>query len=466
MSEYITIQVGQCGNQIGSEFWPLVLQEYGITREKSKSKPPEQSTTFNSFFQIHPDYKGESFNTIQDLVDSEVKARTILVDMETSVVSRYKNSYLRDIFDEEYIIVHYPGSGNNWAEGFCHYGPRFEEKILYSIRKAVENCDSLHGFLLMYSLGGGTGSGVGSYILKLLDDHFPHIDRFVTCVYPIGTEDVITCPYNMALATKELIEHASCVIPVENRALIDIVKKQASNTHSIDTMSFVAGCKPFQDMNSIIVNMLLNLTSGSRFTGDLNVDLSELVTNMVPFPNLPFLSCGLSPLTITSSNNKINLEEIFLQSSNLNNQLIKINASNNQLPLTLGTTLLARGDLFTISDMRSFVDRLQRKNCFTSWSKQAIKIGMCGVAPIGHRASMMTLFNTTAINGLLGKVKSDFTKLYQKRAHVHHYLQVAGFEEIFFEECLDVLCECIKSYQDIENRSMENIKVPRLIPEN
>lgn len=84
--------------------------------------------------------------------------------------------------------------------------------------------------------------------------------RFVTCVYPIGTEDVITCPYNMALATKELINHASCVIPIENRTLLDIISHQGKNKHSLDTMSFIAKSKPFQDMNSIIVNLLLNLT--------------------------------------------------------------------------------------------------------------------------------------------------------------------------------------------------------------
>ena len=85
------------------------------------------------------------------------------------------------------------------------------------------------------------------------------IVRLVTCVYPIGTEDVVTCPYNMALATRELTLHASCVIPVENRSLMDIVERQ-TNKHSTGTMNFVARCKPFQDVNSVIVNMLLNLT--------------------------------------------------------------------------------------------------------------------------------------------------------------------------------------------------------------
>lgn len=98
--------------------------------------------------------------------------------METSVILRYKTGYLQDLFDDTCIITHYPGSGNNWAEGHCNYGPMFETTILTSIKKAVEKCDSLHGFLLMFSTGGGTGSGLGTYILKLLEDNYPNIDRF------------------------------------------------------------------------------------------------------------------------------------------------------------------------------------------------------------------------------------------------------------------------------------------------
>lgn len=32
----------------------------------------------------------------------------------------------------------------------------------------AESCESLQTFVMMHSIGGGTGSGVGSYILELL----------------------------------------------------------------------------------------------------------------------------------------------------------------------------------------------------------------------------------------------------------------------------------------------------------
>lgn len=124
-------------------------------------------------------------------------------------------------------------------------------------------------------------------------------------VYPIGTEDVITCPYNMALATSQLRQYASCVFPIENRALLDIVARHDKQV----SVSF----KPYQDMNRVIANMMLHLTwyelfweggwerndflgfSGSRFKGEINVDLNEISTNMVPYPNVNFLSSSYSP---------------------------------------------------------------------------------------------------------------------------------------------------------------------------
>ncbi|KAJ3079390.1 Tubulin epsilon chain, partial [Quaeritorhiza haematococci] len=59
------------------------------------------------------------------------------------------------------------------AVGYTHYGPQYRTSILDSLRKEAEYCDSLQSFFLVHSLGGGTGSGLGSYINELLYDEFP-----------------------------------------------------------------------------------------------------------------------------------------------------------------------------------------------------------------------------------------------------------------------------------------------------
>ena len=49
-------------------------------------------------------------------------------------------------------------------------------------------------------------------------------------------------------------------------------------------------------MNNIIAHLLSNLTCSMRFEGTLNVDLNEITTNLVPFPDLKFLISSLAPL--------------------------------------------------------------------------------------------------------------------------------------------------------------------------
>jgi tubulin gamma len=39
--------------------------------------------------------------------------------------------------------------------------------------READNSDSLEGFVLLHSIAGGTGSGVGSYLLEKLNDRFP-----------------------------------------------------------------------------------------------------------------------------------------------------------------------------------------------------------------------------------------------------------------------------------------------------
>lgn len=120
-------------------------------------------------------------------------------------------------------------------------------------------------------------------------------------MYPTGTEDVITCPYNMGFATQEMASCATCVFPVENRALLDIHSKIKMPVNSNSNISMF---RPFEDLNSTIVHMLLHLTSGSRFPGSLNFDLNELNTNMVPFPKMKFLSTGFSPITYNNNTSR------------------------------------------------------------------------------------------------------------------------------------------------------------------
>lgn len=97
--------------------------------------------------------------------------------MEDSVVSRFKSGKYRGLYDKRNLITNYPGSGNNWAEGYHVHGPLYKDRILRAIQSNLEWCDNFHGFLIFFSVGGGTGSGLGSFIIKILEDFYPKIGR-------------------------------------------------------------------------------------------------------------------------------------------------------------------------------------------------------------------------------------------------------------------------------------------------
>ncbi len=53
--------------------------------------------------------------------------------------------------------------------------------------------------------------------------------RFTASVFPSEDDDVVTSPYNAMLACAKLVEHADCVLPLENQALIDICNRWGAN---------------------------------------------------------------------------------------------------------------------------------------------------------------------------------------------------------------------------------------------
>lgn len=48
-----------------------------------------------------------------------------------------------------------------------------QEEIFEMIDRESDGSDSLEGFVLCHSVAGGTGSGMGSYLLENLNDRYP-----------------------------------------------------------------------------------------------------------------------------------------------------------------------------------------------------------------------------------------------------------------------------------------------------
>ena len=69
---------------------------------------------------------------------------------------------------------------------------------------------------MLHSIAGGTGSGLGSYILERLNDRFPKKLIQTYSVFPDtqNVGDVVVQPYNSLLAMRRLTQNADSVVCV------------------------------------------------------------------------------------------------------------------------------------------------------------------------------------------------------------------------------------------------------------
>ncbi len=467
----------------------MALREHAASQQQNKSKDSKpyydeaMSTFFRNVDTRFDDLPNIPYDPNIPKKQQEIrglKARAVLIDMETGVLDQLlRDKNLGQLFDERALVSDVSGSGNNWAHGHEIYGPKYEENILESVRRNVEYCDSLQCFFFIHSLGGGTGSGLGTYVLQLLADEYPDVYRFTSAVFPSEDDDVITSPYNSVLATRELIEFADCVLPIENQALFDMCEsiqkiKQKQRTfkpnevigntivdsNEVPLYEKSNKKKAFEHMNTIAANLLTNLTSSMRFEGNLNIDLNEITMNLVPYPKLHFLLSSLSPLVLPKDVYlpTRRLDQMFLDAFSKDYQLMKVDPKHSKY---LACGLMVRGNV-QISDLNRNISKLKNEIDFVYWNQEGFKIGLCNVPPIGQPYSLLTLANNCCIANRFQDMKARFNRLFKKRAHVHHFTQY--MEPSRFEEAVYHLEELTQEYEGLMNATPPQQNV-RFIPE-
>jgi tubulin gamma len=445
--EIVTVQVGQCGNQIGGCFWNQLCLEHGIASDGSLVE--EEPTIIGAATPLH-DHDGNHHRTPQadrkDVFfyqsdDDKYIPRALLIDLEPRVVNKLSNQHQQTFFNPENIFVAADGggAGNNWASGY-RQGEEHHERVLDMIDREADNSDSLEGFLLTHSIAGGTGSGMGSFLLEKLNDHFPKKLIQTYSVFPGKSDqsDVVVQPYNSVLTMKRLTENADAVIVLDNAALNRIATERLRITNpSVD------------HLNTLVATIMAASTTTLRYPGSMHNDWSALLASLIPTPRCHFLMTGYTPLVLSDNARemvrKTTVLDVMRRLTQPANLMVSATgptkgSSNAADPSTAGCYLsclhiLQGANIDPVSIHRA-LQRIRERQLVTFLPWGPANLQVVAAPPRRHQRSAVTGFllaNHTSMAVLLDAMLNDFDQIRSRNAFLENY------RKEFFNNSLDEL---------------------------
>ncbi|KAH8261765.1 hypothetical protein KR038_007969 [Drosophila bunnanda] len=418
-SEIMTLQLGQCGNQIGFEFWKRLCLEHGISPDGVLEEFATDAQDRKDVFFYQAD-------------DSHYIPRAVLIDLEPRVIQGIHTTPYSKLYNQENVFLSKDGggAGNNWASGFSQ-GERFQEEVFDIIDREAENSDSLEGFVLCHSIAGGTGSGMGSFVLERLSDRYSKKLIQTYSVFPNQDEvsDVVVQPYNSILTLMRLTECADSVVVLDNTALNRI----ASDRLHIQTPTF-------SQINSLVSTIMSVSTTTLRYPSYMNNTLIGLTAPLIPTPRMHFLMTGYTPLNTDmeaiNSVRKTTVLDVMRRLLQPKNMMVST-SSDKQVKQKencfLGILTIIQGEVDPTQVHKSLQRIRERKLVnFIPWGPASIQVAVSRTSPFvqtPHKVSGLMMANNTAISALFERAIMQFDKLKKRNAFVDNFRRVSMFKD-------------------------------------
>ncbi|KAH0486960.1 MAG: uncharacterized protein KVP18_000999 [Porospora cf. gigantea A] len=430
--EVITIQVGQCGNQIGAEFWATLCGEHGIlpTGEVAPFAETDVGDRKDVFF-----YQAD---------DDRYIPRALCFDLEPRVLNTIQNSVYGGIYNPENFFTSPDGSGagNNWALGYFQ-ALEYQEELMEMIGREADASDSLQGFTLIHSIAGGSGSGMGSMLLEALEDRYPKKIAQTYSVFPImnsSTSDVVVQPYNSILALKRLSECSDACTVLDNSALnrIAVEKLQIANPTVSQT-------------NSLVSTVMASATATLRFPGYVNNDMVSVLACLVPTPRTHFLITGHSPILVEHQPRVVRkttvsdvMRRLLLQNQNTMASFARNRGSY------ISMLSVIRGAASS-AEVHKSLQRIKEKRAvnFVNWGPCSIQVALARQSPFvqsPYKVSGLLMANHTGVADTFSRVKEQYDRLMRRQAFLEQFKRETHFDVNFFAEAREACEQLIQEY--------------------
>uniref|UniRef100_A0A8C0LRV4 Tubulin delta chain n=1 Tax=Canis lupus dingo TaxID=286419 RepID=A0A8C0LRV4_CANLU len=457
----VTVQLGQCGNQIGFEVFDALYSDSHCPQGLCSERENEayQASSKERFF-------SEEENGVSI-------ARAVLVDMEPKVINQTLSKAAQSgqwKYAQHSCFCQKEGSGNNWAYGYSVHGPRHEESIMNLIQKEVEKCDSLSGFFIIMSMAGGTGSGLGAFVTQNLQDQYSNSLKMNQIIWPYGTGEVIVQNYNSVLTLSHLYRSSDALLVHEN----DAIHKICAKLMNIKQISF-------SDINQVLAHQL-----GSVFQPTYSVEGSchyrrnplgicpfiffftgDLMENLVPHPefkmlgirNIPQMSeNSLTYSTFTWAGLLKHLRQMLISNSKMEEginwqvrpplpglpTLGKVSLNRElHFNTSIANLVILRGKDVHSADLGGFKDPA----LYTSWLEpiDAFNVWKTQRAFSKYEKSAALVSNSQFLLKPLDTIVGKAWNMFASKAYIHQYTKF-GIEEEDFLDSFTLLEQVVASY--------------------
>ena len=407
---------------MGAAFWHTISAEHGIdTSGKYVGDDPNQLERIGVYY--------------SEGSEGRFVPRAVMLDLEPGVVDTMKSSHFGKLYNPDNFVHGQSGAGNNWAKGHYTEGAELIESVIDVVRKETEGCDVLQGFQVSHSLGGGTGSGMGTLLISKIREDYP--DRML-CAYSVmpspKVSDTVVEPYNCTLSVHQLIENSDAVFSIDNEALYNI----CTNTLKMPSPSY-------SDLNKLVSGVMSGVTCSLRFPGQLNADLRKLAVNLIPVPRLHFFVVGYAPLSGEGAEKykSMSIPELTSQMFDAKNMMADCDPREGRY---LTAAAYFRGKVST-KEVEDEMRKIQNKNAsqFVEWIPHNTKTSVCDVPPPGQKVAATFIGNSTTIQDLFKRVGSNFSAMFKRKAFLHWYTG-EGMDEMEFTEAEANMQDLISEY--------------------